>query len=221
VPTEAQDASAALTIADQRMYGQKRMGRVSAARQSKDVLLTALGERDWDLGAHGHDVAELAAAVAAAFSLALEDVEVIRQAAELHDVGKAAIPDAILFKPGPLDHDEWALMRRHTLIGEKILAAAPDLARVARLVRSSHENYDGSGYPDGLARREIPLGSRIIAVCDAFDAMTTERPYRRAMSEAIAVGELRRCAGSQFDPDVIECFCAALANGARTLRRAA
>jgi diguanylate cyclase (GGDEF)-like protein len=221
VPTEAQDASSALTIADQRMYGQKRMGRVSAARQSKDVLLTALGERDWDLGAHGHDVAELAAAVAAAFSLTLEDVEVIRQAAELHDVGKTAIPDAILFKPGPLDHDEWALMRRHTLIGEKILAAAPDLARVARLVRSSHENYDGSGYPDGLARREIPLGSRIIAVCDAFDAMTTERPYRRAMSEAIAVGELRRCAGSQFDPDVVECFCAALANGARTLRRAA
>jgi len=222
VPAEAQDASTALTIADQRMYAQKRMGRVSAARQSKDVLLSALGERNPDLGAHGHDVAEMAVAVAAAFSLAVEDIEVIRQAAELHDVGKVAIPDSILDKPTALDDAEWALVRRHTLIGEKILAAAPDLARVARLVRSSHESYDGSGYPDGLARREIPLGSRIIAVCDAFDAMTTDRPYRQAMADADAVRELRRCAGSQFDPDVVERFCAALAAGkAGTLRRAA
>ncbi len=101
VPTEAQDSSTALTIADQRMYAQKRMGRVSAARQSKDVLLSALGERDSELGAHGHDVAELAGAVAAAFSLPVEDIEVIRQAAELHDVGKVAIPDVILYKPAP------------------------------------------------------------------------------------------------------------------------
>jgi len=222
VPTEAQSASTALTIADQRMYAQKRIGRVSAARQSKDVLLSALGERSSDLGAHGLDVAAMAGAVATAFSLPLEDIEAIRQAAELHDVGKVAIPDAILDKPAALDGNEWALMRRHTLIGEKILAAAPDLARVARLVRSSHENYDGSGYPDGLSRREIPLGSRIIAVCDAFDAMTTNRPYRRAVSEAAAVQELRRCAGSQFDPAVVEHFCAALASGgAGTLRRVA
>ncbi len=113
-------------------------------------------------------------------------------------------------------------MRRHTVIGERILAAAPDLARVARLVRSSHENYDGSGYPDGLARREIPLGSRIVAVCDAFDAMTTDRPYRQAMDGVTAVRELRRCAGSQFDPDVVERFCGVLAaSGGATLRRAA
>lgn len=221
VPTEAQSASTALTIADQRMYAQKRLGRVSAARQSKDVLLSALGERSSGLGAHGHDVAELAGAVAAALSLPLDDIEVIRQAAELHDVGKVAIPDALLEKPAALDGNEWALMRRHTIIGERILGAAPDLARVARLVRSSHENYDGSGYPDGLARREIPLGSRIIAVCDAFDAMTTDRPYRRAVSEAAAVRELRRCAGSQFDPDVVELFCAALVGGDGSLRRAA
>ncbi len=222
VPAEAQNASTALTIADQRMYAQKRMGRVSAARQSKDVLLTALGERNSGLGAHGHDVAELAGAVAAAFSLPLEEIEAIRQAAELHDVGKVAIPDVILYKPAALDVGEWALMRRHTLIGEKILGAAPDLARVARLVRSSHENYDGSGYPDGLAGREIPLGSRIIAVCDAFDAMTTDRPYRRAIDKAIATQELRRCSGSQFDPDVVERFCATMATGgAGTLRRAA
>jgi two-component system, cell cycle response regulator len=221
LPTEAQDTSTALTIADQRMYAAKRIGRVSAAQQSKDVLLSAVAERNRDLGAHGHDVAELAAAVATAFSLPLDEVETIRQAAELHDVGKVAVSDAILDKPSALDEREWASIRKHTLIGEKIIGAAPDLARVARLVRSSHENYDGTGYPDGLVRREIPLGSRIIAVCDAFDAMTTDRPYRDAMDGSSAVAELRRCAGTQFDPEVVERFCAALTSGRVTRRRAA
>jgi diguanylate cyclase (GGDEF)-like protein len=171
LPSEAQDVSSALSIADQRMYRHKRAGRVSAAQQSRDVLLSALAERNPALDAHGHDVAELAGAVAATFALTTEQIEMIRQAAELHDIGKVAVPDAILHKPVPLDPAEWAFIRRHTLIGEKIVAAAPDLARVARLVRSSHENYDGTGYPDALKGREIPLGSRIIAVCDAYDAM--------------------------------------------------
>jgi two-component system, cell cycle response regulator len=221
LPSEAQDSSTALTIADQRMYADKRVGRVSAAQQSKDVLLSAVAERSRDLGAHGHDVAELAAAVATSFALALDEIETIRQAAELHDVGKVAVPDAILDKPAALDESEWASIRGHTLVGEKIIAAAPDLARVARLVRSSHESYDGTGYPDGLVRREIPLGSRIIAVCDAFDAMTTDRPYRDAMDEDSAVAELRRCAGTQFDPEVVERFCAALESERATVRRAA
>jgi two-component system, cell cycle response regulator len=221
LPSEAQDSSTALTIADQRMYAAKRVGRVSAAQQSKDVLLSAVSERNRDLGAHGHDVAELATAVATAFSLPLDEVETIRQAAELHDVGKVAVSDAILDKPSALDEREWASIREHTLVGEKIIGAAPDLARVARLVRSSHENYDGTGYPDGLVRREIPLGSRIIAVCDAFDAMTTDRPYRQAVEVAGAVSELRRCAGTQFDPDVVERFCEALASEDGFLPRAA
>ena len=121
------------------------------------------------------------------FSLTAEDVEQIRQAAELHDVGKVAIPDAILEKPARLDESEWAFIRRHTLIGERIISAAPDLREVAKLVRSTHENFDGTGYPDALAGEEIPLGARIIVVCDAFDAMTTDRPYRKAMDEAAAV----------------------------------
>jgi diguanylate cyclase (GGDEF)-like protein len=219
LPSEAQDTSTALTIADQRMYASKRVGRVSAAQQSKDVLLSAVAERSHDLGAHGRDVAELAAATA--FSRPLDEVEVIRHAAELHDVGKVAVPDAILDKPAALDEREWASIREHTLVGEKIIAAAPDLARVARLVRSSHENYDGTGYPDGLARREIPLGSRIIAVCDAFDAMTTDRPYRDAMDQESAMRELRRCAGTQFDPEVVDRLCSALTSEDATLRRAA
>jgi HD-GYP domain-containing protein (c-di-GMP phosphodiesterase class II) len=148
------------------------------------------------------------------------DVEQIRQAAELHDVGKVAIPDAILDKPGRLNDDEWAFIRRHTLIGERILAAAPALRSVATLVRSSHENFDGSGYPDGLVGSEIPLGSRIISVCDAFHAMTTDRPYRQAMSQSDAIAELRRCAGQQFDPAVVEQFCRALARGGELLRAA-
>ena len=207
LPSEARDTASALRIADQRMYAQKRSGRASASRQSKDVLLRALTERNPDLGTHLRDVAALASATAASFSLPDDEVEQIRQAAELHDVGKVAIPDAILDKPGPLDASEWAFIRRHTLTGERIIAAAPDLRQVATLVRSTHENFDGSGYPDRLAGQEIPLGSRIIAVCDAFDAMTTDRPYRKAMDEEPAVAELRRCAASQFDPAVVMHLC--------------
>jgi two-component system cell cycle response regulator len=122
-----------------------------------------------------------------------------------------AIPDAIIDKPGPLDEDEWTFMRRHTVIGERIVAAAPALGPVAKLVRASHERWDGDGYPDGTAGEEIALGARIVAVCDAFDAMRANRPYRAARSAADAVAELRRCAGGQFDPSVVEAFVAELA----------
>jgi HD-GYP domain-containing protein (c-di-GMP phosphodiesterase class II) len=114
-----------------------------------------------------------------------------------------AIPDAILLKTGPLDNDEWVFVRRHTLTGEWILSAAPALANVAKLVRSSHERWDGGGYPDGLAGEEIPLESRIVAVCDAYAAMRSDRPYRAAMPHADALSELRAHAGTQFDPHVV------------------
>ena len=220
LPSETQSAESALRIADQRMYARKRSGPASASRQSKDVLLCALVERDPDLGSHLRDVAELAHATGEQFSLPVEELEHIRQAAELHDVGKVAIPDAVLDKPGPLNDAEWAFVRRHTLIGERIIAAAPALRGVAALVRSSHENFDGSGYPDGLAGQAIPIGSRIIAVCDAFHAMTTDRPYRRAIDENTAIAELHRCAGSQFDPAVVERFCEQLSRRAPVLRAA-
>lgn len=220
IPEEALSSEVALRLADQRMYAQKRGDRVSASRQSADVLLRALAERRPDLGTHLRDVAELARAVARRFALPAEEVENIRQAAELHDVGKVAIPDAVLDKPGPLSKGEWAFIYRHTVIGERIIGAAPALRRIAALVRASHENLDGSGYPDGLAGQDIPLGSRIISVCDAFHAMTTDRPYRAAMDEEAAVAELRRCAGSQFDPAVVEHFCAALGQSRDTLQAA-
>jgi HD-GYP domain-containing protein (c-di-GMP phosphodiesterase class II) len=140
--------------------------------------------------------------------LPASEVKRIGLAAELHDVGKTAIPDAILNKPGPLDTSEWEFMRQHTVIGERILLAAPSLAPTAELVRASHEAFDGSGYPDGLCGEAIPLGSRIIAACDAFDAMISERAYRAGMSVEDAIAELRRCAGTQFDPHVVDEFCA-------------
>jgi two-component system cell cycle response regulator len=209
VPLEAQDPADALRLSDQRMYAAKQSGRASAGSQSKEVLLQALTERDPELREHVSDVARLAVAVAHRLGLAADRIEQVRQAAELHDVGKVAIPDAILRKPGPLDDHEWAFIRRHTLVGERIITAAPALERVAALVRSSHERYDGGGYPDGLAATDIPLGSRIVAICDAFDAMTSDRAYRAAMTPAAALAELRACAGTQFDPVVVETFCAA------------
>jgi HD-GYP domain-containing protein (c-di-GMP phosphodiesterase class II) len=142
--------------------------------------------------------------------MASPELDQLMEAAELHDIGKVAVPDAILDKPAALDEQEWGFMRRHTILGERILTGAPALREVARLVRASHERFDGRGYPDGLAGEEIPLGARIVAVCDAFDAMTSDRPYRSATSADDARRELERCAGSQFDPAVVAAFCAEL-----------
>jgi two-component system cell cycle response regulator len=206
LPREAADSAEALRIADHRMYAAKNSGRASAGHQSKDVLLRAIHERDADLGSHMVDVASLAEGVARRLGLGAAEIDDVRHAAELHDIGKVAIPDAILHKPGPLDDREWEFIRAHTLIGERIIAAAPSLGRVAAIVRSSHERFDGAGYPDGLARMDIPQGARIVCVCDAFDAMVTDRAYRAAMTPTTALAELRRCAGSQFDPVVVQVF---------------
>jgi HD-GYP domain-containing protein (c-di-GMP phosphodiesterase class II) len=188
------------------MYTQKAAGRASAARQSRDVLISTLREREPDLHDHLEGVAGLASGVARALRMGAEERDEVIRAAELHDIGKVAVPDAILNKPGPLDESEWKFMREHTVIGERILAAAPALKGVAALVRSSHERWDGDGYPDRLAGEEIPLGARIVAVCDAYHAMTTERPYSPGMSHDEAIAELRLCAGTQFDPAVVDAF---------------
>jgi diguanylate cyclase (GGDEF)-like protein len=206
VPDDAADAEEAIRLADRRMYAQKNGSRTSASRQSKDVLLQALQERSPQLGSHLDDVGRLAHATALKLGLPQELADQVLTTGELHDVGKVAIPDAILNKPGPLDDSEFAFVRRHSEIGERIVAAAPALGEIAPLVRATHERWDGDGYPDGLAAHDIPLAARIVAVCDAYDAMITERPYQRAMNPAHALQELRRCAGTQFDPDVVEAF---------------
>ena len=206
LPEEARRVSDALRIADGRMYLHKNRHRPTAGRQSMDVLLSVMHERDSDLGRHLAGVAGLVEAVGRRLSVPTEQLETLRQAAELHDVGKMAIPEPILSKPGPLTEAEWESVRLHTLIGERIIAAAPALGQVARLVRSTHERFDGTGYPDALKGNEIPLGARIIAVCDGFDAMTSERPYARVLTTTEARRELLRCAGTQFDPEVVNAF---------------
>jgi two-component system, cell cycle response regulator len=206
LPREASSASDALRLADQRMY-ERKAGRVSASRQSTDVLLTVLSERSPGLQEHISEVAQLARSLAESLELPESEVKRIELAAELHDVGRVAIPDTILNKPGPLDEEEWEYVRRHTEIGERVVNAAPSLAGAAELVRSHHEHYDGTGYPDALAGEDIPFGARVIAVCDAFGAMIKKRPYSDAIEVADALAEVRRCSGSHFDPRVVRAFC--------------
>ncbi len=213
VPAEADTVSAALNLADERMYVEKasaeRSSRTSAQSvlMQQSVLLQLLTEREPTLHDHVCDVGLLAVAMGQAFELDSEQLDELRRAAELHDLGKLAIPDHILDKPGPLSDSEWRLMHQHTIIGERILNAAPAMRPVARLVRSSHERWDGAGYPDRLAGEAIPLGSRIIAACDAYDAMISKRSYDAARPSGEALAELRRHSATQFDPAVVEALC--------------
>jgi two-component system cell cycle response regulator len=211
LPFEGKTASDALRVANERMYALKYSLRPSAgALQSNEVLMEALAKRGPDCGDHLHGLAEIVEAVAAKLGVGFEELEQIRMAAELHDVGKTALPTTILQKSFPLDREERKFVERHSMIGERILHAAPALHKVARIIRWTHESYDGSGYPDHLSGTDIPLGARIIGVCDAFDAMISKRPYRKAMSVDDARTELRRHAGSQFDPLVVDAFCAVM-----------
>lgn len=185
--------------------------RIAAGRgrDATDVLLRLLAAREPAVREHVREVADMARAVAWLLGLSDKERDVVARAAELHDIGKMEMPEEILTRRGPLRPDEQDQMRRHTLIGESIIGAAPSLRPVAVLVRASHEHWDGNGYPDGLYGEAIPLGARIVAVCDAFSAMCEQRPYGRVRTEAEAMAELRRCAGTQFDPVVVRAFCIA------------
>ena len=204
---EASNSAEALHIADQRMYAHKQGRPGSVTREARAVLLSILSEREPTLDEHLHAVARLAQLVSEKLGLDNEERDVVVRAAELHDIGKMAMPDSILRKPGPLTETEWEVMRRHTVVGERILGSVPALGPVAKVVRSTHERLDGQGYPDGLAGDEIPLGSRIVFVCDAYNAMRSERSYDSARSHEEAIAELRRGAGSMYDPGVVEALC--------------
>lgn len=181
--------------------------RASASRRVTAALLKVLAQQGVALDEHVERVSVLSRDIAQALGAPEHEVRRIRLAAKLHDVGKTELPAAILEKSGPLDEGEWLLVRRHPLIGERIVLAAPVLASTAPIIRSSHERIDGRGYPDGLGGEDIPLGSRIIAVCDAYDAMTTDRPYRASIGAEAAIEELRANVGSQFDRAVVDAFC--------------
>jgi two-component system, cell cycle response regulator len=204
LPHEADSPEYALQLADERMYLRKSKRLPSVAReQTRDVLVRIMQAKQPGLTDHTSHVSRLAVAVARRLELDGEQVDEVARAADLHDIGKVGIPDAILEKPGTLDAGEWELVRQHTLLGERILSAASALRPVARIVRSSHERWDGRGYPDGLAGPKIPLAARIVAVCDAYDAMVSNRCYREALSPVAAREELIQEAGRQFDPEVV------------------
>jgi putative nucleotidyltransferase with HDIG domain len=176
---------------------------------------------DADTGVHSRAVAPLTIAVATRLGLSMRDLRVAELVALLHDVGKIRIPKAIINKPGPLSTEERAIVERHTIQGEEMLGTVGGLlAEVGRFVRSHHERWDGNGYPDRLAADEIPLVSRIVCCCDALHAMTNDRPYREALTVSAALDELRRCAGAQFDPQVVAALGAVLAPEAAADRRA-
>jgi two-component system, cell cycle response regulator len=207
LPDEASDPVQALQLADERLYASKHSGRVEGDRTMR-TLLTALSLREPEAREHLEDVGALAVQMGTMLGLRDGALPELSRAAQLHDIGKLAVPDEILSKPGPLDEREWAFVREHPLVGERILRASPALRDVASIVRSTHERWDGTGYPDGLAGEEIPLAARIIFACDAYDAMTSGRPYRAPLAPGEALAELERCAGSQFDPTVVRVLTA-------------
>jgi putative nucleotidyltransferase with HDIG domain len=183
---------------------------LSGAYRGTALLLGDVIEADDEYtGQHTQDVVELTVAVADSLGVDEETRRAAEFGALLHDVGKVAIPNEIINKPGPLDDDEWAVMKTHTVEGQRMLERVGGLlARVGVVVRASHERFDGGGYPDGLAGEAIPLAARIVSACDAYNAMTTDRSYRKALTAGVAVAELRANSGTQFDPQVVEALVA-------------
>jgi diguanylate cyclase (GGDEF)-like protein len=207
LPEEAVESRQALQLADERLYAQKHMRRAETDRTVQS-LLSALSDHEPELLGHLEGVAAPAVEIGEKLGLRGDELVELARAARLHDVGKIAVPDEILRKPGPLDEREWEFIRQHTIVGERILRASPTLREVATIVRSTHERWDGTGYPDELAGDEIPLAARIILACDAYDAMTSSRNYARELSPEEALEELESGAGTQFDPTVVRVLLA-------------
>src|SRR4051812_6147491 len=194
-------------------HGRQHLHYDATVHAHVDALAAAMDMRDRRTARHSDDVVQLAQAVGRALSLETASLLELEFAARLHDVGKIQVPDAVLNKPGPLDPDENDVIRCHATWGAETLSRIPGLEAVATIVRFHHERWDGAGYPDGLSGARIPLASRIISVCDAYGAMTCDRPYRSALHPDEALGEIRAGAGSQFDPAVVAALIDALAQG--------
>jgi HD-GYP domain-containing protein (c-di-GMP phosphodiesterase class II) len=197
----------------ERLWAQQERERLIAELRETMIgtataLANTLEARDDYTGGHARQIADLAVVLGRRLGINGERLEDLRFGAIFHDIGKIAVPDEILRKPEPLTPDEARLMEQHTIVGAEILAPIPSLANARELVLRSHERWDGQGYPDGLASDQIPLGARVIAVVDAWDAMVSDRPYRDALTLDIARAELEAGAGSQFDPNVVRAFLA-------------
>lgn len=175
--------------------------------QTLERLAVLLEQRIPGISGHSHRVGAYAGALARAVGLSGAEREQLERAGTVHDIGKSCVPGAVLNKPGPLTAKEWELVRLHAETGAAMVAGFGD-AEAAELVRHHHERFDGGGYPDGLAGNRIPFGARILAVVDTFDALTSDRPYRRAVEPGRALAVLRTEAGTQFDPELVACFAA-------------
>lgn len=184
-------------------------------------LANAVEAKDSYTADHVQNVARMALAIGREMGMSQRELESLRFGAILHDIGKIGIPDAILRKPGPLDAKEWEIMRQHPVIGERILVPIQHLRDAAQIVRHHHEKYGGRGYPDGLVGEAIPLGARILTVVDSYSAIIDRRTYKPARSHEQAVAELSRCAGIQFDPNVVELFLRREAQWVENVRPAA
>lgn len=201
-----------------RIFARERAARIdqaielSAAYRGTALLLgEVIADDDAYTGEHSYGVIALSLEIADELGLDEDERRLVEFGALLHDVGKIMVPKEIINKPGPLDDEEWLVMRQHTIAGQQMLnKVGGSMADVGAIVRSSHEHWDGKGYPDGIAGEDVPLAARIVSVADAFSAITTTRPYRRAQSTEAAVQELRACAGTQFDPEVVEALVAVL-----------
>ncbi|MFZ5590192.1 MAG: bifunctional diguanylate cyclase/phosphohydrolase, partial [Bacillota bacterium] len=192
--------------ADRDLNQGKQNERNQAQMSIISSLQAALEERDYMTEAHAERLEQLADIFAVALDLTPQDRAHLRAFMLMHDIGKVGIPDRILLKPGRLTAQEMKIMQRHSSIGYRIAMASPEMAPIAKYILHHHERWDGTGYPAGLKGDDIPLLCRILAIIDAFDAMTNDRPYRRAMPEEKAIKELQRCAGSQFDPYLVQLF---------------
>jgi diguanylate cyclase (GGDEF)-like protein/putative nucleotidyltransferase with HDIG domain len=227
-PVHAKEREDLLRAADQAMYAAKRFGRnqVHAARDPAvlalfpisrpdggreeaalvgvaEALVALVEARDHLTGQHSHHVAALALELALVLNWPASEAHMLALAGQLHDIGKVTVPEAILQKPGPLTEQEWNVMRTHPVVGAEVVSHIPALRPLAPVIRAHHERWDGQGYPDQLAGEAIPLGARILTAVDAYLTMIMDRPYRQAYAPAVAMAELRRCAGSQFDPHVV------------------
>jgi putative nucleotidyltransferase with HDIG domain len=174
------------------------------------LLAAALDLRDPSVQSHCEQVAAYATAIAAELNLPQSRIEQVRRAALLHDIGKLAVPDSVLYKAAPLDHEEYAAILQHPVVGAQLLERFSSLHPLADFVRHHHEHFDGSGYPEGLRGEQIPLEARIVGLADAVEAMASERPYQRSLPLATICSELRRCCGTQFDPQVVNVFLSIL-----------
>jgi putative nucleotidyltransferase with HDIG domain len=231
-PEHGSTSRALIEAADLAMYHAKRSGRNRVCMAGEEIVQDVLASvpegmqvdggtlqaltvmanaHDKGTSQHAHRMVQLTEATARLMGRSEEEIHLVRLAALLHDIGKIGVSDAILNKPGPLTQEEWSVMRHHPVIGREILVKlGGQFELLSHIVVSHHERWDGKGYPYGRAGEAIPLGARILSVVDSYDAMISERPYRKPMSDADARAELRRCAGGQFDPQVVEAFLQAL-----------